>query len=256
MTEQLLIRAEGVTIHGAPLNGAPPRGGIYVTKDGFGGWEDTTDPRGESVPRPSEHGDFDFDVFHTPRVVPIEGVILAPNPELLKNYRDHLAAIGTAGRRFRVTVTLQGETTWAWARRGMLRVRDAGIRHGWHRATFTWQFVCRDPRRFGDVEPFSTGQVAINRGNFPAWPVFTVSGTAPGYTITGPGGQRIVVTRALVAGQPHRIDTSTGGLVINGVRVEGGVSVWEPWTIDPGLPGVAHAISAGALVTEVTATFM
>jgi hypothetical protein len=87
--------------------------------------------------------------------------------------------------------------------------------------------------------------------------VFTITGaSAPGYTITGPAGRRIVVTRPLVAGTPHVIDTATGGLLIDGVRVQGGVSVWEPWQIDVGLPGVTHTISAGALLVEVTRTFM
>lgn len=253
----LRIRSGGLLIESAPLHGIPPAGGFYVTKDGFEGWEDSTEPRSESIARPSEHGDFDFEVLQSARVVSVEGVILAPTGPDRVRRGNQLRWLGATGDAFQVEVDLYGETTWANARRGMTRVKPAGIREGFHCATFTWQFVCRDPRRFGAVQSFPAGVPATHFGNFPAWPTFTVTGTAPGgYTINGPGGRRIVVTRALTAAQPHVIDTATGGLLINGVRVEGGITVWEPWTIAPGVTAFAHTISAGALRVDVRDTFV
>ncbi|WP_136054358.1 hypothetical protein [Microbacterium sp. K24] len=257
MKQDLQIRATGgLVINAAPIDGIPAEGGFYVTRDGFVGWEDSTEPRGESIARPAEHGDFDFEVMQSARVVSVEGVILAPTGRKRVRRGNHLRSIGADGSAFQVDVELFGESTWATARRGTARVTPIGIRQGFFCATFSWQFVCRDPRRFGAVESFDAGVPVTQLGNFPAWPSFTVTGAAPGYTINGPGGRRIVVTRALVAGHPHRIDTSTGGLVIDGVRVEGGISVWEPWTIDPGLPGVTHTITAGTLLIEVPTTFV
>lgn len=257
MIHDLRIRAGGLLIESAPLQGIPPDGGFYVTKDGFEGWEDSTEPRSESIARPSEHGDFDFEVLQSARVVSVEGIILAPTGPDRVRRANHLRWLGGDGSAFPVEVDLYGETTWANARRGMTRVKPAGIREGFHCATFVWQFVCRDPRRYGAVRSFPAGVPASHFGNFPAWPVHTVTGAAPGYTIGGPDGRRIVVTRPLVAGHPHVIDTATGGLRIDGVRVEGGVAVWEPWTIAPGVAAFVHTITPGAsLLTDVTDTFV
>lgn len=118
--------------------------------------------------------------------------------------------------------------------------------------------VAADPRKYGEVNDFPGGTVAVNRGNFPARPQLIVSGTAAGgYTVTGPGGRRVVVTKALAAGAPHTIDFGKGGLWIGGVRQLRAITVYEPWEIAPGLPGVVATVNnSAALIQRVADTYV
>jgi hypothetical protein len=121
-------------------------------------------------------------------------------------------------------------------------------------AVYSVKLYAPDPNLYGEVNEFAAGEVAFQRGNFAAHPTFVVSGAAAGgYTITGPGGKRIVVTTPLVAGTPHTIDSAEGEVMVGSSL--GNISVFEPWTIGPGLPGVTHSISAGSLRVLVPDTY-
>jgi len=254
----LRISIAGVAILGAPYDLANVTG-LYVSPDGFEGWEDGGgDSRRESVDRPSQHGEFDFPVFQGSRVITVDGHALADSAAKLRNIRDRIMGVCASGAET-LTVEHQEQPLWAKVRRGAKPTfKDAGIRHGLHRGRFMLSLVAADPRKYGEVNDFPGGTVAVNRGNFPARPQLIVSGTAAGgYTVTGPAGRRVVVTKALTAGAPHTIDFASGGLWIGGVRQLRAITVYEPWQIGPGLPGASAVVNNGlSLIQRVTDTYV
>ena len=240
MVKILELRSGPLTIRQSP-EGQPRPAGFYFGRDGFHGWDDGVTMRSDTVARPQAHGDFDSPGFLAGRLVPMSGWCLASTPRELEQYRDLFTGHGADGGKFPVVVERNGRTL-----RGTARLAAGtspsfvdvgnGRRAAW---SASWWFP--DPRKYG--EPFAFGPAAsvqvTHRGNFPAQPVLQVAGAAPGgYTITGPGGRQIIVTRALAAGQPHRFDTRDGRLYVGGSRVLGGVSRADLFTLPPGLSTV------------------
>lgn len=254
----LTIRADAVTIRGTP-DGFSDVTGLWVAPDGWNGWEDGGgDVRRESVPRPSSHGEFDLPVFQGSMVFSVDGHALARSPLELGHLRRQVTGLGASGSKFRVSVDLHGETLWVMARRGAKPTfKDSGIRSGLLRARFMLQFVAADPRKYGDVHDFPAGVEAVNFGNFEATPRLMIGAGSGGYTVTGPGGRQIVVSSGAPAGA-HYIDFTSGGLfTAAGVRVPGVMSVFQPWTVGPGLPGVVASITGSRkLAQRVTDTYM
>lgn len=254
----LRIRIGSTVILGRPDGLHPRVEGLFVAQDGFEGWDDGGgDSRRESVPRPAAHGEFDLPVFQGSRVFSIDGHALAWSERELGQLRSVVTGIGATGDRFRVTVDHQGQTLWAMARRGTKPTfKDAGIRHGMHRARFLMQFVAADPRKYAEVREFPAGVPAVHLGNFPATPRLMIGAGSGGYTITGPAGRQIVVDAAPAG--PHYIDFANGGLFTeNGMRQAGAISVYQPWTVPVGAPGVTVSISGSrSLVQRVTDTFI
>lgn len=255
----LRISIGGVMILGAPTNSPSPVEGLFVARDGFDGWEDGGgESRREAIPRPGAHGEFDTDVMQGSRPITIDGHALAWSDGKFLSLRDRVMGLCADGRRQRLVVEHRGRTLWADVRRGPKPTfDDRGVRYGRRHGRFLLQLVAADPRRYGEVNDFPGGAVAVNRGNFPARPQLIVSGTAAGgYTITGRGGRRVVVTRALTSGAPHTIDFARGGLWIGGVRRSRSITVYEPWEIPPGMPGAVATVSNGlALIQRVTDTW-
>lgn len=254
----LQIRFGDVHIFGRPLDGRP-LDGLYVVKNGFEGWDDGTDARREQIPRPGQHGEFDLPVLQGARVVSISGVALAPSKERLEHLRSVVTGLGATGDRLQLTVAHRGETRWAVARRGgKPQFTDSGRIGRRLRASIFLQFVCADPRQYGETRLFGPAAAigAHHRGNFSAFPVLTVAGaSAGGYTVNGPDGRRYIVTTPLVAGTPHTIDMATGRLRIGGTTVIGGVSRSQTWTIPPGRE-VSMSVTAGTLAAAVPDTFV
>lgn len=252
----LEIRMGGLTILGRPDDGTTHVEGLFVGPDGFHGWDDGVDSRGESVERPDQHGEFDMPVFLGSRVVTIDGHALAWSDVELGHLRKRVMGLGATGDRFRVAVEHQGETLWATARRaGKPTFTDSGIRSGMHRASFVIQFTCRDPRKYGEIRDYAAGEAAAHYGNFPATPRLLIGAGAGGYTVTGPGGR--VVTVGTAPAGAHEIDFVTGGLYLGGARQVNAITVYQPWSIPPGLPGVTATISGARTLTQrVTDTFI
>ena len=252
----LRIRVGGLQILGRPEDRQPRVEGLFVARDGFEGWDDSPDVRREAIERPGEQGEFDLPVFNGARVFSIDGHALAWSERELAQLRSQVTGLGADGSRMQVTVDHQGQTLWANARRGArAQFRDAGVRRGLHRAKFLLQFIAADPRKYGEVHNFVSGEAAVHRGNFPATPRLLVGAGSGTYTITGPGGRVVNVTAAPAAA--HEIDFATGGLFLNGSRQINAIAIYQPWSIPPGIPGVAASISgARSRVQRVTDTFM
>lgn len=126
-------------------------------------------------------------------------------------------------------------------------------------ATYELTFWADDPRWYGEQKTTAPGASvqAVNEGNFPALPVLIVTGTAPaGYTITGPGGRQIIVTKPLVAGVAHEYHMRRARLYVGGAREIGAVSRAQLWAVQPGLPVTTMTISAGQLTAQLRDTYL
>lgn len=251
-----------INVGGVPILGRPERltsrvEGLFVGPEGFNGWDDGVDVRRESVERPAAHGEFDLPVFNGSRVISIDGHALAWSEFELGQLRNRIMGVCADGGRQQMTVEHQGEALHATVRRGSKPTFvDAGVRHGMMRARFAIFLVAADPRKYGEVNDFPAGTVAVNRGNFPATPRLLVGAGSGGYTVTGPNGRQVIVGSAPAGA--HYIDFASGGLFTNaGVRQVGAVTVYQPWTVPPGVPGVSASISGSrSLVQRVTDTFV
>ncbi|WP_424937531.1 MULTISPECIES: hypothetical protein [Bacteria] len=254
----LRIHADRATILGRPLPGDDRPHGLFVARDGFQGWDDTPDAVREAIARPGTHGEYDLPVYMGARVFSIDGHAIAWSDLALASLRSTVTGIGAAGGRFQVTVTHQGQTLRAYARRGgKATFQDKGFRVGRRRASFQVQFVAPDPRKYGDQHTYAAGEEAIHWGNFPASPVLEVRGPTPPYTIQTSIGRQLTIAQGLGLGQTHRIELRTGRLYRDGVLQVGAIVGGATWVVPPGLPGVVHTITGpGALRVWLPDTYI
>lgn len=244
----------GLSLYG--VGRRAPRNALIIRDGGF--TDEGAAMRAQTIPRPQAHGDFDMPGFLSGRLMPLKGWAIADSEYELAHLRDQVFGHGAAGGKFRVTIDHGGRTMWADARVASGTAPTFSERGGVAEWSMTWWFP--DPRRYGDATtygPSPTVQV-IQRGNFPALPTLHITGSAPGgYTITGPAGRQIIVTRALATGVPHRFDMATGRLYVGGGRVLGGVARADLFSIPPTLPPTSLSINAGLqLRVDVTDTFI
>lgn len=231
----LRLDLPGVEMWGAPyLRGKP--NGLYVAPGGFKGWEGSPSGRREAVGRPFAHGEFDLPVFRSPRVVAISGVAVAGSVYELRQLSNAITALGADGEMIPVIAVHQDQTLEAYARVIEARFTDSGHRDGNIHGDFAIDLVFPDPRKYGETNVYSdvSSVLVWQRGNFPAMPQIRVSGaSSSGYTVTGPGGEKIVVSRSLTSASPHTLDLATGALIVGGSRVLGGVASYQGFTIPP-----------------------
>jgi hypothetical protein len=248
-------------VGGLELLGEARSGNVFVVAPGgFGGWDDGAAMRSETQSRPQSHGDYDMPGFLAGRLMALKGWALADSPEDLEQLRDRFIGHGSDGGKFRVTVERNGRTLYADARLAAGTVPTfedlgEGLEAEW---AVTWWLP--DPRKYGDLNTFgpASSVSVFHRGNHPALSALTISGTAgSGYTITGPGGRQIVVTKPLAAGSPHTFDMRTGRLLVGGARQLGVVAKAELFAIPPGLPATTISVNNGATVSvSVPDTFV
>jgi hypothetical protein len=222
-----------------------------VRGHGLGG----ADMRRENVDRPAAHGAFSLPGFLTGRSVRWGGLVLTDSMAEQEHALLRLSGLLADGGTSRLTI--DGEKPrWLDVQRASPeppRVLVPGSV-----ASYSFEVWAPDPRMYGEVREFAGGVVAVQYGNFPARPQLIVSGTAAsGYTVTGPDGRKVTVTNALTSGAPHTIDFAKGGLYVGDVRQLRAISVYQPWTVGPGLPGVTATVNNGAtLIQRVTDTYI
>jgi hypothetical protein len=224
--------------------------GFIIQPRGLEGWSDGTTMRTVTTPMPQSHGDFDQPGYLSGRLVNLRGTCIADSQWELERYRDQFIGWGAAGTKFTVVVEQGGR-----ALRGQARIaanqRPSFIDLGdGLNASFSTSWWFPDPRKYGEAYSFGPGSTVTTemRGNFPSLPRLRVTGSASGgYTITGPGGAQIVITRPLVSGTPHEFITADATLLVGGTRVLGGVSKAELFTIPPGRSQVS--VSGGLSLT-------
>lgn len=211
------------------------------------------DVKREEISRPSAHGSFDLPGFLSPRVIPMSGHMSSRSPAGLESLQARLSGLLADGGRGRLVIDGPLGSRWCDVRLAsatQITQLDATT------ARFLVTLWAADPRIYGAVHDFPGGQVAVNRGNFPATPRLMIGAGTGGYIVTGPGGRTIVVATAPAAA--HYIDFVSGGLFTGaGVRQVGAMTRYEPWDIPVGLPGVAASINgARTLAQRVTDTYI
>jgi hypothetical protein len=227
-----------------------------IDTDGIKGWLDGVDTRRESIPRPSAHGEFDVPGYLTGRIITFSGLVLTGSDSDFENALAALSGLLADGSSDELSVTQATATLTASVRRNAAPQIDVEV-YGLV-ARYRIQLWAADPRRYGATHSISaSSSISVaHDGNFPATPVLTVAGSSGGgYTVTGPGSRLITVTRALVSGHPHTIDMVTGGLYVDGARVVGGISVYQPWTVPVG-SSVTVSVSAGTVAAVVKDTYI
>lgn len=251
----LAIELDGLQILGAPYFGGAR--GLFVKRDGLKGWDDLPSGRRDAVALPQAHGEFDLPVFRGPRLVTVEGYILASSAFDLGELRSQLLGVGADGQAVQVRVDHQEQTLSASGRVISASVVDTANRGQRVRASFAIDLVCADPRKYGAANIVEGKTVqASHLGNFPASPLIEVTGpiTAP-YTVTGPSGRSITVSQALAAGQTHRLNLATGEISRNDTRQFGALTVYQPWTV-PARRMVSMTISTGVMKATTQDTYM
>lgn len=222
------------------------------------GWLDGVSTRLNHLERPTQHGEFDLPGYLSGRLITISGEIYTANDDEQQLAADRLTGLLADGGFADLVVDHTGRTLEARVQRSgtpVITVDRWGLL-----AKYELELWAPDPRKYGQLNTFgpaSTVQV-FHRGNFPALSTLTITGSsAGGYTMTGPGGRKIIVTRALAASAPHVFEMRTGRLSVGGVRVLGGVSRADLFAIPPGLPVTTISVSAGAQVqVDVKDTFV
>jgi len=234
--------------------------GFFIDPDGFEGWIDAPETRADYTEIPSGHGSYEALEFYESRIITVTGQCLARSDGELGQYRNRLMA--ALQGRFRIVGKYLGDETYAYGRR-FASPRFKTTVPG-RRARYQFSLRCADPRRFGSLTPLAvTGpgeaQAIYHRGNFPASPRLIVTGTMPGYRIEGPGST-YVVNRPVSAAEPHRIETDTSLLSVNGAVQLGAITSGTGWTIAPGTSPVTHRLvplsGAGTLQTHLRDTYI
>jgi hypothetical protein len=239
-----IARFAGITAYGDKFHGL----GFHFTD--LDGWTDAPAVDMESVKRPAGHGRYVTPAYLDDRVVRMPGFYVARNLMELEHASAQFR--GLISRQIRLTIEDALGTAWVDGTVTAAVFRNSGFAP---EGSWSLEVTCEDPRKYGDVNDFAAGVMAINRGNFPAVPEHLVTGTSATYTINGPAGKRFIVSSGPGSGT-DRIDMSTGRVYRNGALQLGVTSRADLWTVPIGLPGVTHTITAGSLVTRVTDTFV
>jgi hypothetical protein len=243
--------AELIKLDGQILNGSD-RLGEWKTNS-IEGWWDSPDPKGEDVERPNADGDFDLEVFYKARYITITGRLFSTSHEQLHRAMNRFS--GLVQKNGRLQVSGHGPTQWADVKRAsgfsMTPVTDQFAQ---------WQVRLKavNPRKYGDTTPFTFTSIGdlSQRGNYPASPVFTVTGNSPaGYTINGEHGEEYKVTIPLVPGVPHIINFANARLRIAGVLRNNGNGAADVWATAAGsvtryIFSTSGSISVTATVTD------
>lgn len=225
---------------------------LMISPDGY---SRSSAVRREDVQRPAAHGSFALPAVRDAQVFTFKGVAKRKTAWEMEALEEQVRGICGAGGWDHLTVDegAGSRTTEV----GLASVDFDVLGSDPTIAEFQIQFWAPSPRMFGKVTDFAAGTPAVSRGSFPATPRLLIGAGTGGYTITGPNGRQIVVGASAPAGA-HYIDFAQGGLfTAAGVRVPGAMSVFQPWTVGPGLPGVVASITgARSLVQRVTDTYI
>jgi hypothetical protein len=237
ISNDLELRFGGLVMRGAQ-SFAP---GLYVTS--MEGWNESVEGRYDETQIPGGDGSFDVPVTLGSRLVPIKGYCRAEHLDDLRQWRNRVTGQlgGPVTRQF--VVRELGETEWAPAQCVRANFPLAGQRTF---ASFSMTFWMPKPWRFGDkTEAFRDGETATHFGNTGSVPYFRIGGDRPGgYTIPGPGGKSVVISRPVVPGTLHEYNMTDGELYIDGALVDGGITRGDSWAI-PGGGAFAHTIIGG-----------
>jgi len=233
--------------------------GFFIEDGGLVGLTGGVGVKRNIVAREQAHGDYRVPSFKAARFVTVSGPCWARSAEELERYARLFTGLFAEGEQTVVFDTPGGPL---WAVGELASDPEFDVTLWGQRASWQLPLYFRDPRLFGDAHTLAATAgnpvVAINRGNFAATSIITVTGVASGYTITGPGGLTRSIVSPITTGNPHVIDMATGYVRNNSGFLEG-VSSGSTWAVPAG--GTAtQTISSGSgsvsMSVETKATFI
>lgn len=247
---------ELITVDGFPLTGVT-REGVWSVNSPMPGWFNRPAPKTRDEPRPRGDGGFVTPVEYGTRYITINGMVQSRSHDYLHEAEMRLNALAFRGG-VKMLVQGHGATQWATVqpRSGSEPefdyVTDQLMR-------FQLPFEAIDPFKYGESyapsgaigSPFDV----YHRGNVPAWPVITVSGSLPGGYEFSLGPRLVTVSRAVTSGSPHTVDMRTGILRVGGSVARGGIGYSELFAIQPGLPQNFYSLPAGGGSGTVTVRY-
>lgn len=235
--------------------------GVRFTVDKFDGWGSPASTA-TLTQRARGHGATSSEGFHRPRVMTVEGLIMAPVPGMLSTAIDSLSAAVELSQ-FQMLVSEQGRV-----RNSMAQRQDEVIATYLTdtKARYSIQISAKDPRKFGDLVtattrlPFSegglvrpstwprtwtgvsgTGKIAINNpGNTQAPVWLRIDGPLPagGHSISHTG-KKLTLTFGtaipLAAGEFLTVDMDRREVLAQGQAPRSGYVTNRGWfSLDPG----------------------
>ncbi|MDQ5862183.1 MAG: phage tail family protein, partial [Actinomycetota bacterium] len=255
--------------------------GVRFTVDKFDGWGSPASSA-TLTQRARGHGATSSEGFLHPRVMTIEGLIMAPVPGMLSTAADSLS-LAVALSQFPMLVSEQGRIRNATAQ----RQDDVQVTYlSDITARYSIQIVAKDPRKFGDLVtattrlPFSedgatwpitlpltftgvsgTGVVRVNNpGNTQAPVWLRIDGPIPagGWTITHQGKQQsltFATALELGAGEFVTVDMDRREVLAQGQAPRSGYVTSRGWfSLDPGDNDIAFSSQNYSSTASLTVT--
>lgn len=223
------------------------------------GWWDTPDVKDNREDVPYGHGGYDLPEFYGERLITITGRVISKTHSHQHEAINSLKGCIMPGETKTMQVLGHGPDSWANVRlaRSIKAVPVTDVH-----TSFQISLRSPDPRIFGMArsEPAAAGVATLveNRGSAPAWPKIVVPGavSSGGYTITGPNGEKYVVTTSPSSSQTHYVDMWDGMLRVNSSMAAGAglVGDAQTFTIPPG-GKVSVTLSKGGRI-ELYDTYM
>lgn len=249
--EMMQIHLEGMLFDGTD----DPDAVFTIFEDGIRGLYDSLGVRRDRVVRPAAHGTFSLPGYRDARVLSWGGNLFTDTlSEQDRRLRQLAGILAEGGRSTLVAQTPSGSLSCEVE---LASEPDTRILVPGTIVEYEFHVRAPDPRLYGEIQSFAGSSLTVHHyGNFPAWPTVVVDGprSAP-YSVSGPEGRMVTVTQPLLSGQSHRIDFASGGLYLDGVRQQGKLLRFQPWSIPSGRV-VPMSIDQGSMTVIVTDTYI
>lgn len=235
--------AEDISFNGQILSGHTRVGQWLV--DGLEGWWEPPPTKDEATPRVNGDGGVVGVTYYESRPVTVDGTISASSRDYVLEGITALnrAAVPSGGK-----LMIRDGKLPLW-----LNARVLGVDYTWLtqcNVRYQLRLLADDPYKYGDTQSFSTSagsSVAVShRGNVPAWPVVTITGSMPGGYSMSLNGRTVKVTQGLSSGKTHTLDMRSGILREDGDRIHGGIDISEYLRINPGKRQTFTASATGS----------
>lgn len=266
---------DGQLVLGDIMLGATDDHGVEWVLERLSGWDDPAPTTGQTEQRASAHGGWHGPAFYAPRVVEVEGSLIASTWEDASSALDRLWSalplstpdwllVAENARTLQTQVRQEGDPL-------VERLR------GW--ARFSLSLIAADPRRYAVDEaaastglPVTSGGFSLpialpltigatttagvltvtNEGNMPAPWTATLTGPVPaGSSITHRGtGKTLRIPHAVVAGRTLMIDSDRRRALLDGTAARVVTGTW--FDLEPGVNEIAFSApsyDAGALLS-------
>lgn len=210
-----------------------------IAPDGLRGWFEGVDLRTERYPRPSANGYFPSEVLRGGRTITMKGQVHSRGAVDQERSFARLTGLLSDGLQGRLNVQTENGMTWADVELDD-KVEITTLIYG-QTAEYRLQLWAPDPIRYGDKNTFAPGAAVYHKGNAPSFPVVTVVGPRPAYSISA-GGKSFPISQALTAGQTHEVFLKTGAVFRNGIKQSGVTTAPVRWSVAPGQE-LVHTIS-------------